>query len=315
LKGLFSGDSAKQLLDAVVMDEEYRRELQGIADAIGAPMEELLMGNYYYELSDVTENLPEEWRMVATRSCTGIVAQHANGTVMMGRNQDYPPPFSPLQYDGTFVKNGKVIFEGTSFAGTVGMGGPCMVPGKWSGEINARGANKPSLAEAIKSAAAGDPSFPGLLRRGCERGGDFEDALKFLSDTPLILGGYITMAGAKPGEGAIITRNTTAEGTDVFRLKDGYPADKPFYLIQTNDDHWKDPSDGRRNTGKCLMENIGPENVDLDALWGVMSDKGKGECKGGGIYNAATIHTELIVPATGEYHTYLRHNIIEDVVV
>jgi N-acylethanolamine-hydrolysing acid amidase len=281
-------------------------------------MEEALMGNYFYELSDVTENLPEEWHNVATRACTGIVAQNANGTVMMGRNQDYPPPFSPLQYDGTFVKNGTVIFEGTSFAGTVGMGGTCMVPGKWSAEINARGANKPSLAEAIKSAAAGDPAFPNLLRKGCERGGDFEDALKFLSDTPLILGGYITMAGAKPGEGAIITRNAAAEGTDVLRLKDGYPTDEPFYLVQTNYDHWTDPptSDDRRVSAKCLMENLGPQNVDLDALWGVMSDTGKGQCKSHrGVYNSATIHTELVVPATGEYHTYLRHNIIEDVVV
>lgn len=319
LQVMFSGDSAKQLLAAADegMDNETRAELKGMAAAIDVTWEHVLMAHYFYELSDVTEDLPEEWKNVATRSCTGIVAQNSNGTVMMARNQDYPPPFSPLQYDGTYVKGGKVVYEGTSFAGIVGVGGTCMVPGKYSAEINARGSHKPSFEDAIAAAKRGSPNFPMLLRKGCEQGLSFEDALTYYSETPLILGGYVTVAGAAAGEGAVVTRGADPKDTDLLRLSSGYPSDKPWFLVQTNYDHWEDApkSDNRRDSAICLMTNLGADNVDLEALWTVVSDEGKGQCNSSrGVYNGATIHTELVIPATGEYHTYLRHNIIDVVV-
>jgi len=328
LKGLFSGDAAKEFLAKAVVAEENRREMQGIADALGLDYQDALLAHYFYEVSGlpgVSETLPEEWRQVATRSCTGIVAQDSNGTVMMARNQDYPPPLSPLQFDGTFIKGGKVLYEATSFAGNVGIGGTCMVPGKFSAEINAREANTPSQAEILASVAAGKPCFPMLLRQACERASDFEDAVEFFSDADMILGGYVTVAGAAPGEGAIVTRNATGGNeTDVLRLADGYPrdSDDPWFLVQTNYDHWeKAPTaDDRRDQGICLMGNLGQDAVDLDELWKVMSVQGSlgkdGKCRAvRGVYNVATIHTELVIPVAGEYHTYLRHNIIEDVVV
>merc|ERR1712083_903770 len=108
------------------------------------------------------------------------------------------------------------------------------------------------------------------------------------------------------------TRNASGTDTDIIRLKDGLPAGKPWFLVQTNYDHWKQPpkSDDRRDNGIRSMEAVGPDKLSLDELWGVMSDTGKGSGTRG-VYNSATIHTELIIPATGEYHTYLRHNIID----
>jgi len=144
-----------------------------------------------------------------------------------------------------------VVFEGTSFAGTIGMGGTCMVPGKWSGELNARDAHKSSLQESIDRASKGQPCFPVLLRQACEHGGNFESGLKYLSETPMITSGYITIAGAAPGEGAIITRNGSGTDTDILRLPAGLPADKPWFLIQTNYEHWEKPPalDDRRDNG------------------------------------------------------------------
>merc|ERR1712217_471642 len=189
----------------------------------------------------------------------------------------------------------------------------CMVPGKWSAEINARSSFKPTLPEAMEHASKGWFGYPQLLRKGCENGGDFETGLKFLTETPMISGGYFTIAGAAPGEGAILTRNATGTDTDVLRLEDGLPRSKPWFLVQTNYDHWTQPpkSDDRRDNGIKDMEALGTDKVSLDTLWGVMSDEAKGSGTRG-VYNAATIHTELIIPATGEYHTYLRHNIIAD---
>ena len=46
----------------------------------------------------------------------------------------------------------------------------------------------------------------------CMRGGDFESTVKFLAETPVLgAGNYFVVAGAKPGEGAVITRNATGE--------------------------------------------------------------------------------------------------------
>lgn len=248
---------------------------------------------------------------MATRSCTGIVAQSANGTVMHARNQDYPPPFSAVEYDGTFTKGGKVLFEGTSFAGTNGIGGTCMVPGGFSAEVNARHAVPLSQAQAVARAKQGWLAMPTMLRDACTAGGNFSAGLKYITETPMITNGYITIAGAAPGEGAIVTRNASGTDTDVLMLADGLPAGKPWFLVQTNYDHWTQPpaNDDRRDNGIASMEALSPQNVSLATLWEVMSTTGKGTGTRG-VYNGDTIHTELIIPATGEYHTYLRHNIV-----
>jgi len=321
LKVLFRSEKAHRFLEAVNVPEEYRREMQGIADTVGVSYEGLLIANYYYELSKLEpDNLPEEWRGVATRSCTGIVAQHSNGTIMHARNQDYPPPFSALQYDGTFMKGDKVLFRATNFAGIVGVGGTCMVPGKFSISINARDdciACRRTESACIADAAAGLDTFPLLQRRACERGGDFHDTVDFVATRPMISPGYFIMAGVAPGEGAVITHNATGNGTDVLRLAQGWPEGSPWFLSQTNFDHWNNAphpqfygNDHRQESAIKLMERIGPEAVDFVTLWDVMSDRGFSTGVWPGVFNPETIHTELIVPATGEYHTYMRHNIV-----
>lgn len=329
LKVMFRSNEAKQFINATVLPEEYRRELQGIADATGATYDQVLMGEMFYELNAISKNPIEGWGDIAARACTGIVAQNSNGTVMHARNQDYPPPFSPLQYDGTYMKDGKVLFEATNFAGIVGIGGTCMVPGKFSAECNARHDNHVTLAQYLERTSAGKAHFPMLLRDACANSGNFESAVKYLSKTPMISTGYYTVAGAAPGEGAIVTRNASGTDTDVRRLSAGWPegGSKPWYLVQTNFDYWDHSvhpaplapklfgDDKRFEMGVKLMAAIGPDNVNLERLWEVMTDNGNTSRQRWGIFNAATIHTELVVPATGEYHTYLRHSVIKEVLV
>merc|ERR1711920_401110 len=132
----------------------------------------------------------------------------------------------------------------------------------------------------------------------------------------MISSGYLTMAGAAAGAGAIITRNGTGTNTDILRLDKGRPADKPWFLIQTNYDHWTQPPkfDDRRDNGIKSMDAIGPDKINLDTLWGVMSDTGKGSGTRG-VYNEATISTQMVIPATSELHSYMGHDIIEGTVV
>eukprot|EP00756_Hemistasia_phaeocysticola_P025326 Hpha_TRINITY_DN15999_c1_g9::TRINITY_DN15999_c1_g9_i1::g.71310::m.71310/K13720/NAAA; N-acylethanolamine-hydrolysing acid amidase len=310
LKGLFLSGSnyniTTQILDAVVVPDDLKAEMQGVADAVGVTYRDALLANMFYEVSVYAPmaTLPKEWQGVGTRSCTSIVAQHSNGTIFHGRNQDYPPPFSPLQFDALVTKGGKLVYEGTTFAGTVGIGGTCVVPGGFSVSIDARGAMRPDLATAVASAKRGDWIFPLLTRAVCERAGAFEDSVKWVSTQPMISPGYFIMAGVAPGEGAVVTHNATSS-SNLWRLKDGYPkGDSAWFLLETNYDHWEPApkSDDRRDPGIKSMEAVGPDALSFDSLWTILSTKP--------VFNLATIHTDFAVPATGEYRTYLRNNVI-----
>ena len=51
----------------------------------------------------------------------------------------------------------------------------------------------------------------------------YAEALRYYSDHRMIVGGYIIIAGSAPGEGAVITRNSTGGvpgKTDVLTLQD-----------------------------------------------------------------------------------------------
>jgi len=275
------------------------------------------------------QSWPAVWKESGPAACSGIIAQDRNGTVYHGRNQDYPPPFSPLQYDAVFQKQGKTVFEATNFAGIVSIGGTCMVPGKFSVEINAR--ERPGdLATYMADAAAGKPSAANLVRQACTKAQDFESAVKLLSEIPVLgAANYYLVAGARPGEGAVITRNSTGIATNIQRLAQGFPADNPWYLLQTNYDRWDNSThpapllpgifgnDLRDQSGHALMSQLSPENFSLEALWQVMSDDGASTLGSGhwGIYNQATIHTEVIIPATSEYHSYEGHQVLSQVLV
>jgi len=295
-----------ELLNATKVPEEYQREMQGMADALGLTYRDALLANMFYEVSAYAPmaTLPVEWRGLSTRSCTSIIAQNSNGTVFHGRNQDYPPPFSPLQFDAVVTKGGKVVWEGTTFAGTVGVGGTCIVPNGFSVSVNARGAMTPDFPTAVASAKRGDWIFPFLTRAVCERAGAFEDSVQWVSNQPMISPGYFIMAGVAPGEGAVVTHNAT-DSAYLWRLKDGYPkgADA-WFLLQTNYDNWEAPPSGddRRDPGIKSMEAVGPSAINFDTLWTVLSTRP--------VYNLATIHTDFAWPATGEYRTYLRNNVI-----
>merc|ERR1712224_485849 len=73
--------------------------------------------------------------------------------------------------------------------------------------------------------------------------------------------------------------------------------------------------DDRRVSGHKLMNALSPDKFDLNAMWEVMSNDGKTTVgpEHWAIYNPATIHTETIIPGTGEYHSYEGHQIIGNV--
>jgi hypothetical protein len=339
----------KDLLDAMdsTMPVEYSREIDGIADAAGLTRRDALLANAFYEVTALVDSALPVFSRQIMRSCTSVVAQDSNGTVYLARNMDYPDPFTLIMVHAVFTRGGRTVYEGTTFAGTVGLS-TGFVPGKWAVSENARDnpghGTAGALAEGVSAAKAGAPDFTIFIRQAMdellmppfpERSGSgnttetateraagtagptagYQEALKFYSEKPLIVAGYITLAGTQPGEGAVITRNgtntTVAVGhqfpdSDVFALL-SRPADQPagaggtWYVAETNVDHWTHDAliFNRRLTATTALEGLGQDRVDLTQLWGVLSTYP--------VYNFATIHTDLTCPARREYRSYKRH--------
>lgn len=312
------------------MKDEYRREMQGIATTGGFNYTDILMANLFYEIDKSTPEssfkLPWQHNQSAPRSCTSIVAQCSNGTVLLARNQDYPPPFSVLQFHGVFTRGGKKVYEGTMFAGVLGLATALRTNpgegGSWAVSINARTNPAKGTAEGLEritqAAKAGAATLLNMVRDTMEGDGigdSYQAALAHVRSAPLMLPGYLIIGGSTPGEGAIVTRNgsdTTATDTDVYELfaegKDGKPslAGGTWFVVQTNSDRWEThkehpdfPVISRRGTAVKKLEEKGEDSLDLLALWDVLSTFP--------VENPATIHRELVAPVLGEYQTYKVH--------
>ena len=74
-----------------------------------------------------------------------------------------------------------------------------------------------------------------LIRDALASTATFADAKTTLSNHPLIAQVYLTISGAAPGEGCVITRNMSA-ADDVWCLD---AANGRWYVLETNYDHWK----------------------------------------------------------------------------
>lgn len=312
-----AAEATKELVGALnqSLPVEYLEEMQGIADAVeGVTLEDVIMANAFYEITGVA-NTPLSG--ISARSCTSMVAQRSNGTVFLARNQDYPPPFTLVMTHTVFTKGGAVQYEGTTYAGTIGLSTAMShaAPG-WAVSINARSnpdkGKSGCLERAVASANNGGSIFPILVRQAMdEAGGKFSDAVNYVATHPLIMPGYLIVGGANKGEGAIVTRNasiSTANDSDVFSLFDARGRDEGggyWYVVQTNTDHWKpapiypSTNTSRRLTATRGMDSVGADSVTLGGMWGVLSTSPT--------YNAATIHTDIVSPAWGQYETYKRH--------
>lgn len=241
-----------------------------------------------------------------------MVAQNSNGSVFLARNMDYPPPFGPLQIDATFVKGGKVRYQGTMFAGVIGIVTGMTADGI-AVSINARSNFSPTLEKAKAALEAGNYLFTMIVREALETAGtDFDAAVNFFNTKGMVSPGYITMAGSLPGQGCVVTANTSAFHNDIWYLKDGFggrAGKGNWFLVETNDDHWLDvPAlDGRRGFAKEHMSEIGQDAISPLGMWNVLSTGRVGLKIKVPVYNFATIQTVLSCPASGQFDAYLRH--------
>eukprot|EP01125_Pyxidicula_operculata_P012605 TRINITY_DN4144_c0_g2_i1.p1 TRINITY_DN4144_c0_g2~~TRINITY_DN4144_c0_g2_i1.p1 ORF type:complete len:311 (+),score=62.90 TRINITY_DN4144_c0_g2_i1:95-1027(+) len=269
---------------------DYAQEIQGCAQALGIPYGWVSIFNLGYEVSD---------------GCTSIIAQDAQGRILHARNLDFWPGigFTDVLKNMTMqvdvIKGGKLQYHMTTFSGFVGVLS-AQKPSAFSVTIDTRfypdGIYEMfyEVIAAIQERNASLVSF--LARKVVENENDFASAVDNLSNDELIADVYYIVAGAKPGEGAVISRNRT-DAADVWKLS---PPQR-WFEVQTNYDHWEPAPwfDDRSDPANELMNSIGQSGITLDQMFSVISSKP--------VLNLQTTYSILSCPATGNYTTFTRY--------
>ena len=108
-----------------------------------------------------------------------------------------------------------------------------------------------------------------LTRQVLENATDFNDAVNQLSSHDLIAPAYFIVAGVKPDEGVVITRNQSAL-INTWRLDN---SNNIWYLLETNYDHWvpPPPNDDRRTPGMRAMNQTTQANINYNTLFNVLT--------------------------------------------
>ncbi|XP_034387709.1 N-acylethanolamine-hydrolyzing acid amidase-like isoform X2 [Cyclopterus lumpus] len=263
--------------------QPYGGEIRGLASHLG-DISDVIILNFAYEISAF---------------CTSIVAQDEKGHMYHGRNLDYPHAvLRNLTMDVIFIKNGKVAYRGTSFAGYIGLW-TGQSPNKFTVSGDQRGSEHLwNLWKNMVSALLFRRSpVSWLVRETLAEAEDFQDAVMRLAKIHIITGVYYIVGGTRAGEGVVITRDRTGPA-DIWPLD---PLTGGWYRVETNFDHWLPPPtrDHRRDAANKALNATGQENISLETLYQVLS-----------LYpvcNGVTIYTTLMSAAAPEkYNTLIR---------
>lgn len=194
--------------------------------------------------------------------CTSIVVQMKNGTIIHARNLDFDNPdvMRSVTYRARYFKNGKLLYNAVMFAGNVGVY-TAMKPGAFSISENERFPEKSSLGffENLFMMFAGYEEISWLVRKTAETCDDFECAYKALTRDDINALGYLILAGTKPNEGVVISRNRYSDAhIDRIDAENG-----KWFVVQTNSDHWKDGCVDRCAAATDHLNEITQENINI----------------------------------------------------
>lgn len=91
---------------------------------------------------------------------------------------------------------------------------------------------------------------------------DYQCAHQALRDVPMASYGYQILAGTKPGEGVVISRDRFGPAHEEF-----LDSDKgKWFLVQANSDQWIDGCTDRCLAAYLGMQKVGLENVSLSLI-------------------------------------------------
>ncbi|XP_073457092.1 N-acylethanolamine-hydrolyzing acid amidase-like isoform X2 [Aquarana catesbeiana] len=264
--------------------EPYAGEIRGIAKSFGLKTSEVTLINLFYE---------------TVMACTSIITETKEGYIYHGRNMDlyFSIDLRKLVMDVDFIRNGQIVYTGTTFTGIVGLY-TGQSPHKFTISSNAREDNQVLWKNALSLLLRRYP-VSWLIRDTLNSAPDFNSAVEILSHTEITAEMYLTIAGTKPGEGVAITRDRDGLA-DVLNLN---VSDGRWFLVQTNYDRetLHPPHDNRMYYATQALNSTGQENINKDSLYKVLSTQN--------VITWGTVHTTMMSAASPEdYVSFIRNS-------
>jgi hypothetical protein len=285
--------------NAVYLPPEHREEVASISKVTGFPVGMLLVLNAMYDWSASGT--------IDNRACTSIVAQPPGAAPPIhGRNLDYPfrAAMEHLAATADFQRGGKTVYTAVTYLGTVNFN-TVVVPGGWSLSHDERdqgfiGTNWVDMLLRRRVATFS------RIRLLAESVTSYDALVASLRSSKLDAPSYFVVAGAQPGEGAIVTRGRDSTDVDVFPLN---ASAGRWYVVETNYDHWVSPAHGddRRHPAERALGEIGPSQIDPTTLMSVLSDTRCNTTEGQrSVLNSDTVYTSVMQPSSGKATTVMR---------
>jgi hypothetical protein len=215
-------------------------EMQGIAEALNIDTRRIVIVNFAYEF---------------VAYCTSLLAKQEDGLLMHLRLYDFLAPelSKSMLFIGEFYRNNTHLYTAVMNGGTPFF--PTGIKnGSFSITINQRNAFNHSQDEYfanIGMISYGTIQTVKLIRETLEACEDFECALKKLSNDTVVTGAYFILAGVKDNDAVVISRDRMG-AAHVERI-----SEENWYVVQTNDDHFKGVCRERCTAARANFEKLG----------------------------------------------------------
>ncbi|VDN03490.1 unnamed protein product [Thelazia callipaeda] len=243
--------------------DEYIQEMQGLAKYSGLDIGEVVAINVFYDFSAFNRG-----HIVGDVGCTSIVAEDHQGQIIHGRNLDYniAPLLRNLTIIADFARKKNILYSGVTFVLNVGL-----LTGQrhdsFSVSLNERfsGSYIDTVLMAILTHFQNPVTF--VIRMVLEKQDTFEKAKEILMKKHFMAPSYLIIAGIKPGQACIITRNrlNTAD------LKCIDTQSNQWFLVETNFDHWKAGKGRRRWIAEKALLKIGKYAISNKRMLQILS--------------------------------------------
>eukprot|EP01084_Bolivina_argentea_P159123 277154_1 len=209
--------------------------------------------------------------------CTSIVTEDNNGNIFHGRNLDFglwpAVNWTDWQWDLTtdlkeilfmvnFTKNGEVLYQTVTYGGFIGVH-TGMKTNVMTLSVDTRFDDNYDkyITEWIEDPTDTNELLVMTTRYVLENQNSYSDAITYLKTVPMVCPAYIIVGGLNAGEGVVLSYGPNMTLFDEWGYPNGMTlpqnntAQSPFYILETNYDHWDQPPfyDDRRYPAEDCM--------------------------------------------------------------
>mmetsp|Transcript_16982 Transcript_16982/g.53360 ORF Transcript_16982/g.53360 Transcript_16982/m.53360 type:complete len:385 (-) Transcript_16982:76-1230(-) len=312
----WSDEEFDELAEGASIPEEIHEEIAGIVETLSIPAVTpriLVKRMMLYELG-----------LTMGFDCSGIVAAMAGGNVIHGRNLDMGVEAfgsgvnrhgnlytgadfkwaDNITFEVVFLKGGLAIARGPTFFGSVGMHTGVHLRGGWSFEQNSRFELTENFGTEVSASKWKEKTLQAVKlggklsqlesRKIILEMPTFADAVDAFATAPWIAPQYYVIAGAESHAGVVVTVGRAALGGGFYDMNMLSEASGDWFIVQTNDDHWKNPLDTRRGYAISSMRRLQTSQTEFTKNDMMQVMRARPVC------NGATVFTWVCTPATDE---------------